>query len=180
MGPLMILWVAFCVICFSGESKTIFLLWCSLTCVFSFFFSFRVGITNKHLIILNTSVKYKRYNAIVGPCLIFHHSRFVIHQQLSLSKNMVCKISNTMFYHICQCRVFVMTVREKGRYLTQSYDISPYTHRLIQNATWQHNNATKKLPITQRLRIDLGRSVGVTIATQLVWLNRFTGSQPSH
>ena len=23
---------------------------------------------------------------------------------------------------------------------------------------------------------DLGRSVGVTIATQLVWLNRFTGS----
>ena len=34
--------------------------------------------------------------------------------------------------------------------------------------------------ITQRLRADLGRSVGVTIATQLVWLNRFTGSQPSH
>ena len=93
-----------------------------------------------HLIILNmytfsTSVLYKRYNSIVGPCLIFHHSRFVIHQQLSLSKNMVCKIFNTMFYHICQCRVFVMTVREKGRYLTQSYDISPYYHRLIQNET---------------------------------------------
>ena len=32
--------------------------------------------------------------------------------------------------------------------------------------------------ITQRLRTDLGRSVGVTIATQLVWLNQFTGSQP--
>ena len=147
MGTLMILWVAFCVICFSGESKTIFLLWCSLTCVFSFF-SLRVGITNKHLIILNmytfsTSVWYKRYNAIVGPCLIFHHSWFVIYQKLSISKNMVCKIFNTMFYHICQFRVFDMTVREKGIYLTQSYDISPYTHRLIQNATWQHNNATK-------------------------------------
>ena len=40
-------------------------------------------------------------------------------------------------------------------------------------------NATKTL-ITQRLRTDLGRSVGVTIATQLVWLDRLTGSQPSH
>ena len=37
-----------------------------------------------------------------------------------------------------------------------------------------------KTSITQRLRTDLGRSVGVTIATQLVWLNRFTGSKPSH
>ena len=42
---------------------------------------------------------------------------------------------------------------------------------------------TKTLPktsIIQRLRTDLGRSIGSTIATQLVWLNRFTGSQPSH
>ena len=37
-----------------------------------------------------------------------------------------------------------------------------------------------KNSITQRMRTDLGRSVGVTISTQLVWLNRFTGSQPSH
>ena len=34
--------------------------------------------------------------------------------------------------------------------------------------------------ITQRLRADLGRSVGVTTATLLVWLNRYTGSQPSY
>ena len=40
-------------------------------------------------------------------------------------------------------------------------------------------NATKT-SITQRLRTDLGRSVWVTTATQLVRLNRFTGSQPSH
>ena len=32
-----------------------------------------------------------------------------------------------------------------------------------------------KTSITQRLRTDLRRLVGVTIATQLVWLNRFTG-----
>ena len=40
-------------------------------------------------------------------------------------------------------------------------------------------NATKT-KITQRLRTDLGWSVGATIASQLVRLNRFTGSQPSH
>ena len=67
---------------------------------------------------------------------------------------------------------------KKGRDLTQSYDKNPYTDRTIQKATWQHKNATKT-SITQRLRTELGRSVGVTIATQLVWL-RFTGSKPSH
>ena len=39
---------------------------------------------------------------------------------------------------------------------------------------------TKKPPntsITQRLRTDIGRSVGVTKATKLLWLNRFTGFQ---
>ena len=38
------------------------------------------------------------------------------------------------------------------------------------------NNATKSL-ITQRLRTDLGRSVGVTTATQLVWFTGFTSAQ---
>ena len=33
--------------------------------------------------------------------------------------------------------------------------------------------------ITHRLWTDLGRLVGVTIVIKLVWLNRFTGSQPS-
>ena len=39
-------------------------------------------------------------------------------------------------------------------------------------------NATKKFDYTA-LRTDLGRSVGVTAATQLVWLTWFT-AQPSH
>ena len=42
----------------------------------------------------------------------------------------------------------------------------------------------KKTPpktlITQRLRTDLGRPVGVTAVTPLVWFKRFTGAQPSH
>ena len=33
----------------------------------------------------------------------------------------------------------------------------------------------QKSSIKQRLRTDLGRSVGVTTATQLVWLTWFTG-----
>ena len=33
-----------------------------------------------------------------------------------------------------------------------------------------------KTSITLRLQADLGRSVGVTTATQLVWLNRVTGT----
>ena len=37
-----------------------------------------------------------------------------------------------------------------------------------------------KTSITQRLQTDLERSVKVTIATQLVLLNRFRDSQPSH
>ena len=37
-----------------------------------------------------------------------------------------------------------------------------------------------KTSITQRLRTDLRRSVGVTAVTKLVWLNRFTSAQPSH
>ena len=41
------------------------------------------------------------------------------------------------------------------------------------------NNATKKVRLTQRLRTDLGRSVGVTTATQLVWLTGLR-AQPTH
>ena len=37
-----------------------------------------------------------------------------------------------------------------------------------------------KTSITQRLRTELRRSVGVTAVTPLVWLNRFTSDQPSH
>ena len=41
----------------------------------------------------------------------------------------------------------------------------------------KHKNATKT-SITQRLRADCGRSVRVTTAVQLVWLNQSTVNQP--
>ena len=44
---------------------------------------------------------------------------------------------------------------------------SPYTNRNVKGQSDNTNN-TKKT--TQRLRTDLGRSVGVSTATQLVWL----------
>ena len=45
--------------------------------------------------------------------------------------------------------------REKGRDQSRSYDKSPYTHKKIQKATWQHKNVTKNFDyttITDRLR----------------------------
>ena len=69
-------------------------------------------------------------------------------------------------------------LRQKVGDLTQSYDKSPYTNRNVKRAKWQHKQRQKS-SIKQQLRTDLGRSVGVTTATQLVWLTWFTGP-PSH
>ena len=74
-------------------------------------------------------------------------------------------------------------VREKGRDLT-NYDNSPMTKAPTptENSEKQRDNiknATKTL-ITQRLWTDLGRSVGVTAVTPLMWFNRFTSAQPAH
>ena len=46
----------------------------------------------------------------------------------------------------------------------------------------QRDNTKKppKTSITQRLQTDLGRSVGVTTATPLVWFNQMMSAQPSH
>ena len=67
-----------------------------------------------------------------------------------------------------------MRQKEKERDLTQWV--------IWRNSTtnWKHKNSTPKTSITQRLRTDLGRSVGVTTAIQPVWINRFTGTQASH
>ena len=54
---------------------------------------------------------------------------------------------------------------EKGIDLIQSYNKSPYTSRNVKRAKWQRKQRHKKSSITQRLRTDLGRSVGVTTAT---------------
>ena len=73
--------------------------------------------------------------------------------------------------------VFRQIQREKGGNLTQSYDKNPYTNRKFE---MQNTNTPPKTSIKQRLRTDLGRSIGVATTIQLVLLNRFTGTQPSH
>ena len=71
-------------------------------------------------------------------------------------------------------KVHQYTTRQKGGDLTQSYDKSPYTHGNVKRAVTTQTTPQKS-SIKQRLRTDLGRSVGVTTATQLVWLTWFTG-----
>ena len=75
--------------------------------------------------------------------------------------------------------MFIRYNGEKGRDLTQSYDKASTP---TEKPTKQRDNTLtpRKTSITQRLRTDLGRSFGVTIAVQLVWLNRLMGSQPFH
>ena len=63
---------------------------------------------------------------------------------------------------------FFLVVKErKGIDLTQSCDKSPYTDRKSKKQCDNTKTQTKNV-ITQRLQTDLGRSVGVTIATELV------------
>ena len=45
--------------------------------------------------------------------------------------------------------------------------------KIWQNLKSDNTNNAKKSSITQRMRTVLGRSVGVTTATQLVWLTWF-------
>ena len=59
---------------------------------------------------------------------------------------------------------------EKGKGLTKSYDESPYTNRKFK----KQNSSTKR--DKNFLYDDLGWSVGVATAIQLVSLNRFAGA----
>ena len=54
----------------------------------------------------------------------------------------------------------------------------PLHWQKIQKAPWQHKNAPKHFDYTTIA--DQLRTVSLGNDSQLVWLNRFTGSQPSH
>ena len=68
--------------------------------------------------------------------------------------------------------------RQKGGDLTQSYDKSPYTNRNVKRGKVTTQTTPQKR-IKQRLRTDLGRSVGVTTATKLVWLTGLRANLPN-
>ena len=66
------------------------------------------------------------------------------------------------------------------RDLTQSCDKKNPTPTEQSKKQRDNIKPPPKTLTTQLLRTDLGRSVGVTAVTQLVWLNRFTSTKPSH
>ena len=72
----------------------------------------------------------------------------------------------------------------KGQGYTLDIVVKPCKHiqkhqQKLQKGKVTTQTTPQKSSITQQLRTDLGRSVGVTTATQLVWLTWFTGP-PSH
>ena len=72
--------------------------------------------------------------------------------------------------------IHIISKREKERDLTQSYDKNLYTHGKIKKQ--RDNSKTQpKFSITQRLRTNLGRSVWVTVATQMMWWKRLMGKK---
>ena len=71
-----------------------------------------------------------------------------------------------------QIHVQVKQMKKEKIGLSQSCDKSPNAQRKIQKATAQYINASKITSITERLQTDIGRSVGETTATKLVWINR--------
>ena len=83
-----------------------------------------------------------------------------------------CSIYNVSLFY----RYFIQRKKEKD--LTQSTEKKTVTENSKKQS--DDTKTPPKTSITQRLRIYIGRSIGVTTATQQVWLNRFTGSQPSH
>ena len=62
--------------------------------------------------------------------------------------------------------------------LKNSIQKAPTPAQMSKRQSNNTKNATKS-SITQRLRTDLGRSVGVTTVTKLVWLTGLR-AQPSH
>ena len=84
-------------------------------------------------------------------------------------------------FHVWVTLVRKNWLREKGK---EEIWLSPVTKTPTPTEQSKKQRDNIKTPpktlITQLLRTDLGRSVGVTAVTQLVWLNRFTSAQPSY
>ena len=75
-------------------------------------------------------------------------------------------VINDASYKILAPDLLLFVQEKKRRDLTHANDKSPYTRRKkIKNHHDNTKNRHQKPSITQRLRIDLGRSIGVTTVT---------------
>ena len=90
---------------------------------------------------------------------------------------------NNYNVHYSRYILYVWVFKDKKEEIWPSHMTKALHQHKYQKGTkkakWQHKQRHKKSLIKQQLRTDLGRSVGVTTVTQLVWLTWFTGP-PSH
>ena len=83
-----------------------------------------------------------------------------------------------MYEGLCQIKKQVL-----GQYAKrgQFCNAKPLHQQKSQKGKVTTQTTPQKSSIKQQLRTDLGRSVGVTTATQMVWFTRFTGPNlPTH
>ena len=96
----------------------------------------------------------------------------------------VCTVMILASCVACDLRSTLVELESRGQKRKKKrYDsISPVTKTPTPTEQFKKQRDNIKTPpktlITQLLQTDLGRSVGVTVVTQLVWLNRFTSAQP--
>ena len=94
----------------------------------------------------------------------WQHTRTIPFVWLNLSTG---SQSSNWMQQQCYKKKFTCVKRTNGRDLTQFYDKSPYTHRKIQKASWQHTKTPPKQSSVWRQRTNIQRKWrGYTIITQ--------------
>ena len=114
------------------------------------------------------SWKHVRYAAIV---MIENVIGYLVHSAIYVLSKIENALQQVVLF-FCQVRFGCLLAVQSMKEIW----LSPMTkaHTPIEISKKQNDNTKTppKTSITQRLRTDLGRSVEITIATQLVWLNR--------
>ena len=123
--------------------------------------------------------------------MMYHHA--LIFSQFVVAANQMlpycCLWVEGLFHHgpsDCNCST-IQSAKKDNHLLEEKKEeiwLSPMTKaptptEMSKGQTDNTNNATKS-SIKQRLRTDLGRSVGITTATQLVWLTGLRAHLPTN
>ena len=128
--------------------------------------------------VASNSTVDKNFHFVVYPCCVFFAAWPDQWKQES-SITFIIWIADKWFIFLCLTFLGFEFKRKK-----EEIWLSPVTKTPTPTEQSKKQRDNIKPPaktlITQLLRTDLGRSVGVTAVTQLVWLNRFASAQPSH
>ena len=130
---------------------------------------------------LGITVKKGGAVSMLGPCTLNNPTQCLAWEPYRRSTYSLFRLPFRLHIsvpsHIFRWNIVDLNEKKKEIWL------SPMTKPLYQQKIRKPMYNTKtssKTSITKWLQTDLGRSVGVTTFTQLVWFNRFTGTQPSH